>query len=152
VYLFSKKFLSSLADHLPGAVDGIDRMIEWSIDLSTRRDPAAHRIPLQVPRTVFSATDEERFKTIEEESAALMKGGRYREGMQLWNTVDKLGSFQPILVQSGAEGPTTVDLHAQIAADHDRFLTLAESVIEQLCSAVGHAQDGTDPRQLEQEF
>jgi hypothetical protein len=145
VYLFAGPFLRALSAHLPSLANKIGALSDWATDLRNRRDPAAHRIPLQVPRTVFSEEDARRFRELEDQSAALIKAGQYDEGMELWRSTEKLGVFRALLVQSGTTGPAMVDLHEQIASDHDSFLTIGEAVIDELGRAISMPESAQAP-------
>lgn len=136
IYLFGQKFQDALTHHLPELVASLKKKSDWANDLSERRDPAAHRIPLQVPRTIFSEDDARRSKEIDAQVAELVRSGKHSEGMELSNSTSSLGTFEALLVQATPEGPVYVALHPQVGRDHDHFLDVAEAVVTHLSRAV----------------
>lgn len=122
-------FLDALGSKHPQLSDNLRSELEWMNDLSSRRDPAAHRIPLQVPHTVFGTDDAANYETTDAGVAVLMRAGDYASGRDLLMLQSALGEFRAWLVQSTSSGPSIVALHTQVGSDHDRFLGLSENVV-----------------------
>lgn len=136
IYLFHPKFLKALeASHAPLAKALCDKR-EWGEDLRSRRDPAAHRIPLQVPRAVLSEEAADRYQQMDAEAADLIRAGEYDFGRSHLHDSERLGSFQPWLVQSGSRGPVFINLHEQVGRDHDELLAIAETITQHLAKMV----------------
>jgi hypothetical protein len=136
IYLFGQDFLSALQVAHSALETTLRAHSSWAQDLTNRRDPAAHRIPLQVPRSVYTEEDVLRMRDIERDAARVFESGKHSEGMAVLREIERLGAFEPRLLQATAGGPVSVDLHKQVGLDHDSFLSTAEAVVSYMSGAV----------------
>jgi hypothetical protein len=89
--LFGKGFIgdacfSELRPH-------IVRFRDWFDELKTRRDPAAHRIPLSVPPAVLLPNDVNRYQAIEGEIGGAVRSLDFNSADRLRKEQEKLGKF-----------------------------------------------------------
>ena len=112
--LFSKELLKdpSMID-VALLVGGFEK---WNDDLKTRRDPAAHRIPLSVPPSALNAADQKKAAEIDAEIVAarseanelLAVGGNALPPLEkvslLYSKLRRIGTFLPVFVHHPSEG------------------------------------------------
>jgi len=118
VSLFGKGFLK---DQNLGAIamvmNGFD---EWNRDLRTRRDPAAHRIPLSVPPALLDVDTLESYKGTQQEwveaSTAALKAANegadssalFQKAEELNTKLESIGSFRPLFVHHPDDGAMSI--------------------------------------------
>ncbi len=73
----------------------LDPFSDWFTDLRSRRDPAAHQIPLYVPPTALDPENHQRFQTIEHEIGLLASRQEFSRIDALREEQEKLGVFLP---------------------------------------------------------
>ncbi len=89
--LFSPRFRKEFTE-FPRIAAAIQRHDEWNRDIKTRRDPAAHRIPLYLP-SQMSEAEIERARALFIEQSQKLKTGEVDEANRLFNKAMRLGSF-----------------------------------------------------------
>lgn len=67
----------------------------WFADLRSRRDPAAHRIPLSVPPAILRPDEAKRYREIDTEIGQAIPRHEFERVDQLWLEQEKLGTFVP---------------------------------------------------------
>ena len=119
--------LSKLATLLVG-------MKEWLSDLKKFRDPSAHRIPLLVPRSIFSGSDIDTHHSLDQEAAALIQAGQHAEGMAKLHEAFSLGSYHPVFI---CENPSIEPYHlaSQLNHDHQQWLTTVTAILQHAFSS-----------------
>lgn len=126
--LLGRDFLAAL--HRSG-LDQLSAEIEpsrdWYWEVRNFRDPAAHRIPLFVPTSVYSEEDVKESQGLDTEAAELIAKVEWDEGMGLLRQSHQLGKQLPIFV-SEAPGIKLYDLAGRVEADHQNWLRVVGAV------------------------
>lgn len=126
--LLDKKFLAALRQ---SGLDQLSAEIEpfhdWYWEMREFRDPAAHRIPLIVPPTVYSDDDVKESQRLDTEAAELIAKGEYDEGMSMLRQSYRLGKHMPVFV---SESPNIkpYDLAGRVDDDHKNWLKVVGAV------------------------
>jgi hypothetical protein len=93
------------------------------------RDPAAHRIPLLVPHSVYSEEDVKKAQELDEAAAQLIRQRERKEGMNLAHQSYQLGKHIPIFISENPE-IKRYDLARQVNLDHANWLRIVEVVLQ----------------------
>lgn len=136
--LFNKHFLK---DRNLGEVA---RLIEpfraWNSELSGRRDPAAHRIPLSVPPAfIDEETKDEYHRVSEEYSNAVNDAFQHSENWDvaapkfemvdvLNETLQRIGKFRPVFVHHPDEGIMTI--YPTVPEDIGKLVKITRGIFE----------------------
>jgi hypothetical protein len=113
-----KDFLAEIRKkHLDQLSDGLETFRDWYWDMREFRDPAAHRIPLSVPRSVHSEEDVKEYYRLDKEAAELIAQGEEARGMDLIHQSYRLGKHMPIFVSETSK-IKLYDLAGRINLDH----------------------------------
>lgn len=127
--LLGKKFLCRLRqNHLEKLSDKLQPFQDWYWDMRKLRDPAAHRVPLFVPHSVYSEDDVKLAQKLDKEAAELIRQGEQDNGMKRLYQSHKLGKHMPIFV-SEAPKIQRYDLARQVDLDHGNWLQVVEVVL-----------------------
>jgi len=140
VDLFSSKYLTGIGG------DALDPVVEpyraWAKEISTRRNPAAHRIPLSVPPSILDRTtsgDFQRayqiFQEAQATAFAACRPGHYPEAefaaaRAAFEATESIGVFVPVFVHHPADGHTPI--YPTVPTDVGQLLELSTSIIEEL--------------------
>lgn len=128
-HLFGKQFLAALARKDAELAAKLQPMAGWGRELSTVRDPAAHRIPLYIPPSVVDAAGAQRVAEIDREleSAATRSGldDFHSLMMKRWNS----GVFRPVVGMSEQEGLALLSLPKVLNRDVGSMLNAIEHVV-----------------------
>jgi hypothetical protein len=131
VQLLGDKFLARLRQkHFNQLSDELEPFRDWYQDVRQFRDPAAHRIPLNVPISVYSEDDAKRYQSLDEEAAELIKAGKHDKGMALVRKSHRLGKYMPIFI-SEAPKLQFYDLAGRVDLDHGNWLQVVEVVFRE---------------------
>jgi len=98
----------------------------WDRDVKDRRDPAAHRIPLALPPAVLGPGDASRYRELEAEYSAAIRGHEFERADQILDAQRKLGKFQPWFVHEPAVGP--IEIYPTVPDDLCHLVQLFEAV------------------------
>lgn len=130
VNLFGKRFLDSLDKLTPALGAFIRSRMKWSCDLAALRNPAAHRIPIYVPRSVLvSDTQKQAYEEIFTLDAEKPEAERasFRE---LHDKADRIGEFLPIMVLSHQDNRIEPrNILNQVSRDQIRYLSISRKVL-----------------------
>jgi hypothetical protein len=91
VGLFAKAFLKDPC--LAPLAPQLDPFQDWFTELRSRRDPAAHQIPLYVPPTALDPEDLQSYRRIEAEMASLTPLQEFTRIDELYKEQERLGVF-----------------------------------------------------------
>lgn len=129
--LFSPKYRSSLRDFAEIKAK-IAKHDEWNREIKSRRDPAAHRIPLYLPPS--QVTDEEagriqQLLAMEREQAIAGNGDA---ADRLFGRAMSIGRFFPAFLHHPDHGP--IPIYPTIPNDAGHMIEIASAVIDYLVS------------------
>lgn len=128
VQLLGKNFLACLRQNNLGPLsDGLEPFRDWYEDVRKFRDPAAHRIPLNVPSSVYSEDDVKRYQSLDEEAARLIEQGEEDRGRELLHQSYQLGKYMPVFI-SEAPKIQFYDLAGRVDHDHRNWLQIVEVI------------------------
>lgn len=118
VHLFGKELLADA--NFTEVAKFVSDFAGWNSELKTRRDPAAHRIPLTVPPSVLDKAAQAEYERIAGEynkalNAAvriLSEGGNgesmFEKSRQTYEKLQRVGIFAPVFVHHPGEKPTKI--------------------------------------------
>lgn len=128
VQLLGKNFLARLRqNNLEPLSDALEPFSDWYQDVRQFRDPAAHRVPLNVPSSVYSEDDVKRYQRLDNEAAQLIEQGERDRGRELIHQSHQLGKYMPIFI-SEAPKIQFYDLAGRVDHDHKNWLQIVETV------------------------
>jgi len=104
----------------------IDALKGWFEDLRSRRDPAAHRIPLTVAPTQLDDREQEEYQRIDLEINAALLELDFDRIDKLRDKQGQLGQFNPIFFHH--PGGPHFPLYPTIPEDIGKLITIATSV------------------------
>jgi hypothetical protein len=127
--IFGNKFLVKLREKNLEQLDKeLQPFRDWYRDMRQFRDPAAHRIPLLVPYSVYSEEDVKKAQELDEAAAQLIRQRERKEGMNLAHQSYQLGKHIPIFISENPE-IQPYDLARQVNLDHANWLRIVEIVL-----------------------
>jgi hypothetical protein len=127
--LLGKDFLAALRrSRLDQLSAEIEPFRDWYWEMRDFRDPAAHRIPLFVPTSVYSEDDVKESQRLDTEAAELISKGEWDEGMSLLSQSYGLGKHMPIFISETSE-IKPYDLAGRVDDDHQNWLKIVEAVL-----------------------
>jgi hypothetical protein len=127
--LLGRDFLAALRrSRLEQLGAEVEPFRDWYWEMRDFRDPAAHRIPLFVPTSVYSEDDDvKETLRLDTEAAELISKGEWDEGMSLLQQSYRLGKQMPIFT-SETPGIKPYDLAGRVNDDHQNWLKIVEAV------------------------
>lgn len=126
--LLGKEFLAALhRSRLDQLSAEIEPYRDWYWEMRDFRDPAAHRIPLFVPPSVYSEDDMKESQRLDSEAAELISKGEWDEGMNLLRKSYRLGKHMPIFISETSE-VKPYDLAGRVDDDHQNWLKIVGAV------------------------
>ena len=93
VGLFNRRFLSDVALHALAA--DLSAFRGWVDEVKTRRDPAAHRIPLYLPTTALNEADLQVYEDLQDKMNRAFERADMDEAERLQEEQGRLGTFAP---------------------------------------------------------
>jgi hypothetical protein len=131
--LFGKQFLHALKARHATLAAVLEHHCAWAADLAELRDPAAHRVPIYVPpSTATSQEPVDEIKRILTRVDPVSSEGEQRPCIETDLEAQVVAPFLPIMVLSTRQGWTARAIHPQVRFDHDKYLTVANAVVEAL--------------------
>jgi hypothetical protein len=101
---------------------------EWYREMKEFRDPAAHRIPIIVPWSLYSEADVNEHRRLDSEATELFARGEHREGMATWRKANRLGQQLPVFA-SETSSLQIYDLAGRVNLDHGNWNALASACL-----------------------
>jgi len=129
VQFLGNEFLAALADKglkELGVQLGVKR--DWYREMKEFRDPAAHRVPIYVPPSLYSEADIDEHRRLDSEAAELFVQGKHSEAMTTWREVNKLGKQLPVFI-SETSSVRCYDLAGRLNLDHENWSVLTRAAV-----------------------
>jgi hypothetical protein len=138
VGLFSNDFLKD--KNLSEVVKLMEPFHSWNRELSSRRDPAAHRIPLSVPPAfIDDETKDEYYRVSEEYTNAVNDAFKYTRNWEeaapkfekadvLNEKLQRIGKFLPVFVHHPSEG--MMNIYPTVPEDIGNLVKVARGIFE----------------------
>lgn len=102
---------------------------DWYWKMRQFRDPAAHRIPITVPRAIYSESDIEEMQRLDAESANAIERGDHQEARAAFYKSKSLGRQMPIFI-SESNSVHLYNLAAQVNHDHANWHAIVEELLD----------------------
>ena len=139
VNLFGNDFLKM--DILPDLAEFMGKFSEWNKELSNRRDPAAHRIPLSVPPAIIDQKTREEFDQASREYSeafseatkkALQPGAlaRFEQVEVLYDKLQRIGKFWPVFVHHPQMG--TMPIYPTVPQDIGQLVRITRGISDMI--------------------
>jgi hypothetical protein len=127
--LLGKEFLNALIGKgLEKLCQELQSKQRWYREMKEFRDPAAHRIPILVPSSLYSEADIAEQRRLDSEAAELYARGEHREGMAAWRKINRLGKHLPVFA-SETSSLQIYDLAKRVNLDHENWNALASACL-----------------------
>lgn len=123
--------LKSLPDDLRNYLE-TERHKKWHKHLEDFRHALAHRIPLYVPPYVVNDEEAAKERELEGLRTTALKAHRFDEYERLSEEIEKIGKFVPWMTHSFSEESKHVVFHAQILADWNTVIEVAQKFLSEL--------------------
>jgi hypothetical protein len=101
---------------------------EWYRDMKKFRDPAAHRIPLIVPPSIYSEDDADEAMRLDALAAELYAKGDHCEGRSTWRKINELGEWAPLFACE-TSCIKMYDVAGRINLDHSKWQALVAAAL-----------------------
>jgi len=130
VQLLKKEFLAEIRKkNLEQLSVALEPFRAWYWAMREFRDPAAHRIPLSVPSSLYSEADIKEYERLDKEAAEhFAKGERDRGKSLVWQS-SQLGKYMPIFIAETSK-IELYDLADQLNLDHRNWQEIVEAVFK----------------------
>lgn len=129
-HLLGERFLTELrTKHLEQLSNTLEPFRKWYREMRELRDPAAHRIPLSVPCSIYSEEDLREHERLDKEAAELIAKGEHRRGMNFICQSYQLGKYTPIFISETSK-IKLYDLAGRINLDHGNWQKIVEAVFK----------------------
>jgi len=132
-YLFGKRFLDALQSRHAKLASVLHQYGPWKEELAALRDPAAHRVPIYVAPGV--ATSQEQVDKWNRIMAQVDVDPAERGNKSLTEIhleAQAVVDFVPVMWLSTRRGWVSRPIHAQVRSDHDKYLTIASAIVDEL--------------------
>lgn len=131
--LFGQRFLAALKSQHSDLASVFDKHRNWAKELAELRDPAAHRVPIYVPPSVITSQEQvEKFKRIEAQANVARSERGDRPISEIYREAQAVADFMPVMIVSTPQGLRIRSISEQVQSDHDKYLTVAEAVVDAL--------------------
>ena len=128
-YLFGKRFLDALKSRHAKLASVLEQYGPWERELAALRDPAAHRVPIYVPPAIATSQEQvDEFNRIMAQAEVSPVEQLIEIHLEAQAAID----FVPFMMLSTRQGWVWRPIHAQVRSDHDKYLTIASAVVEEL--------------------
>jgi hypothetical protein len=127
VDLFGGDFLTACEAQAPDVHEALVARLTWWKDVKTRRDPAAHRLPLYAPPGIMMIDDEARSQFAAIRDSGLSAIERYRQHSAL---EQQLGRFAPVFEELQPDGSARVrSILGTLIPDLDELISVVSGVV-----------------------
>jgi hypothetical protein len=132
-YLFGKRFLDALKSRHAKLASVLEQYCPWERELAALRDPAAHRVPIYVPPAVATSQEQvDAFNRIMAQAAVSPAERGNKPLIEIHLEAQAVTDFVPVMMLSTRQGLVVRSIHGQVRSDHDKYLTIASTVVEEL--------------------
>ncbi len=129
----------------------LNGMTQWYDEyLKEYRHALAHRIPLYIPPVCLNPEEFKQYESLEKKKFEARRQSKFQLLSQLDKEQDRLGKFVPLMKHSYGENSRPVVFHAQILADWNTIVDIAEKFLDEFSStkpvgreSVAHPAVGT---------
>jgi hypothetical protein len=104
----------------------------WRANLEDYRHALAHRVPLYVPPFVIPPADDAEFLALQQEAEAASAAGDHNGYFIARSKLLTLGTFEPMMVHSFAEGSRPIRYHGQVLSDLKTIAHIANRLLTEL--------------------
>lgn len=122
--LFARDFLNDPS--MASLRTSLTPYVPWFAELRSRRDPAAHRIPLSVPPAVLLPEESRRYQAIEQEVGDAIGRKEFDRAEQLWAEQEALGAFLPKFLHD--PGKDLIPFYPTIPQDLAQLVRVSDAV------------------------
>ena len=127
--LFTKKFRATFTA-FDDIKSDIARHDDWNRELKSRRDPAAHRIPLYLPPSQLTSDEAQRANQLIFQQNEKLQLGQVEEANQLFDQSMRLGRFFPFFLHHPTE--PLIPIYPTIPNDIAHLIEIATVVLDNL--------------------
>jgi len=129
--LLAKKFLKAIQQRgLTSLHSKIQGFHDWYWEMREFRDPAAHRIPVLVPCSIYTEKDIVESNRLDAEAAKLYAKGNHAEGMKTFRQAYQLGEQMPVFI-SKTTSVRMYDLAERLNLDHANWYSIVSAVLSE---------------------
>lgn len=129
--LLNKNFLKAIQERgLDSLYKKIQMLRGWYWEIKKFRDPAAHRIPVLVPSSIYTEQDAINADYLDIEAAKFFREGNHSEGMKTFQQIGKLGRQMPVFI-SETTSIKVYDLAGRINLDHKNWYSIVNLVLSE---------------------
>jgi hypothetical protein len=134
-YIFSKEFKKHLPAFDQKLADFLLTKEQWSKDFSELRDPAAHRIPITISRSVLLGEDaKKKFEEIMKGLPTQIAAGKSH--WEIYAEADAFGVRLPIMILQQADGKLEPrPLLLQLWQDHLQHIEISSEILKSFIPA-----------------
>jgi hypothetical protein len=136
--LFNSEFLKD--QNLAHVAEFMEPFKEWNRELSTRRDPATHRIPLSVPPAFIDADTKDEYQRVSEDYATAVNDAfkhpadwevaapKFERVDALNDKLQRIGKFLPVFVHHPDEG--MMKIYPAVPEDIGQLVRIARCIFD----------------------
>jgi hypothetical protein len=129
--LMAREFLDAISTKGLGRLNHLlCSLKDWYWEMREFRDPAAHRIPITVPRAIYSESDIEEMQRLDSESANAIEKGDRNEARAAFHKPNSLGRQMPVFI-SESTSMNFYDLAARVNQDHVNWHEIVEALLDE---------------------
>jgi hypothetical protein len=129
--LLGKKFLTAIQQRgLTSLHKKIQGFNDWYWEMRKFRDPAAHRIPVLVPCSIYTEKDILEANRLDAEASGLFVKGEHAEGMNTFRQTYQLGEQLPVFI-SETTSVRMYDLAERLNLDHANWYSIVSAVLSE---------------------
>ena len=110
----------------------LDRLDDWHRDLTSLRDPVAHRIPLYAVPAALTRDEAERYKVLSEEANAAISCFDPERANRLVDEMGRLGKYLPVFAHSFREDPVPRPILPCVCKDLGHLCDIATCIFDSL--------------------
>jgi len=110
----------------------LNGLTQWYDEyLKGYRHALAHRIPLYIPPVCLNAEEFKQYENLEKQKSEAIKQNNLQMLSKVNEQQDRLGKFVPLMKHSFGENSHPVIFHAQILADWNTIVDIAEKFLDE---------------------
>jgi hypothetical protein len=131
VHLMGREFLEAIsAKGLANLSQRLCSLKDWYREMKEFRDPAAHRIPILVPRAIYSESDIQEMHRLDCVSVNAIEKGDRDEERAAFHKSNSLGRQMPVFI-SESTSVQLYDLAGRINQDHVNWHEIVDAFLNE---------------------